>query len=147
MNLTKTISSCHAIHNAASLPYGRQQIESCIHRTVVIAFARQGFAADGSLRPGATCCWSTRGRAMKPKSSVALVRQSPKSPAGMADPELQHLEKVVRHLCNAGALDTGTSLGLPYWLKRIAEIERRFHLVPPQQQRLRVLRKMLSGEG
>jgi hypothetical protein len=84
---------------------------------------------------------------MKPRSPVTRIRQAPKLPAGMADAELQHLETVVRYLCNTDALDAGASLGMSYWLNRIADIERRFYLAPPQQRRLIVLRNMLTEEG
>lgn len=84
---------------------------------------------------------------MKRRSSATPVPHTLKSPAVMADVELQHLEKVIRHLCNTDFLDTGISLGLSYWLKRIADIEHRFYLVPSQLWRLARLRKMLAGEA
>ncbi|MFP3553191.1 hypothetical protein SB861_21100 [Paraburkholderia sp. SIMBA_049] len=67
-------------------------------------------------------------------------------PAALADAELQHLEKVVRHLCNTGEFEAETRFGPSYWLKRIEDIEYRFHLVPSQLRRLTVLRGMLAGE-
>src|SRR6266702_6519873 len=149
MNLTKVISWCHAIHNATSLPGGRKQIGYCVHHAGVGVTAPkcQGFATDDVLRPGAVGRRSIWGRAMKARSSVTPIRQTPKLPATLADRELQHLETVVRHLCNTDALDTGTSLGLSYWLNRIADIERRFYLVPPQVRRLTALRNMLTEES
>lgn len=65
-------------------------------------------------------------------------------PATLADRELQHLEKVVHYLCNTDVLDTGFRLGVSYWLSRIADIEQRFYLVPPQFKRLAALRKLLT---
>ncbi|WP_131542667.1 hypothetical protein [Paraburkholderia hospita] len=84
---------------------------------------------------------------MKPRSSAIPVRQAPKAPAALADAELQHLETVVRYLCNTDVIDTGFSLGVSYWLRRIAEIEQRFYLVPSQLRRLALLRKMLTDES
>ena len=84
---------------------------------------------------------------MKRRSSAIPVRQAPKSPAALADVELRHLEMVARHLCNTDVLDTGFSLGVSYWLSRIAEIEQRFYLVPPQLRRLELLRKILTDLG
>jgi hypothetical protein len=147
MNLTKVISWCHAIHNATSLPGGRKQIGYCVHHAGVTPPECQGFATDEFLRPGAVGRRSVWGRAMKSRSSVTPIRQAPKLPAALADRELQHLETVVRHLCNTDALDTGTSLGLSYWLNRLADIERRFYLVPPQLRRLTALRNMLMEES
>ena len=84
---------------------------------------------------------------MNRRTSTAVLRPEPRVPAALADAELQHLEKVVRHLCNTDALDTGTRLGLSYWLNRIADIERRFYLVPPQLRRLTALRNMLAEQS
>ena len=84
---------------------------------------------------------------MKPRSSAIAVSQAPKSPAALADLELAHLEAVIRHLSNTDILDTCFSLGVSYWLNRIAEIEQRFHLVPVQIQRLALLRKVLANLG
>ncbi|BEU22360.1 hypothetical protein [Paraburkholderia sp. 22B1P] len=84
---------------------------------------------------------------MKPRSSAIAVSHTPKSPAALADPELAHLEAVIRHLSNTDILDTAFSLGVSYWLTRIAEIEQRFYLVPLQIRRLALLRKILTDLG
>lgn len=84
---------------------------------------------------------------MKPRSSATPATQAPKSPAVFADSELRHLEAVVRHLSNTDLLETGFNLGVSYWLRRVAEIEQKFHLVPSQVRRLALLRKILTDLG
>ena len=84
---------------------------------------------------------------MKPRSSAILAIQAPKSLAVLADSELRHLEAVIRHLSNTDVLQTGFSLGVSYWLRRVVEIEQKFYLVPSQVRRLALLRKMLTDLG
>ncbi|MPW20584.1 hypothetical protein GCT13_27815 [Paraburkholderia sp. CNPSo 3157] len=132
------------MHNAASPPCGQKKTGHRIRRAGVIAFVRLYFTTNGFLQSGAARPWSFMGHAMKRRSSAIPVRQAPKSRAALADGELQHLETVVRHLCNTDVLDAKLSLGVSYWLSRIAEIEQRFYLVTPQLRRLALLRKMLA---
>ena len=143
--LTKTNSECHAMYNAASLPCGQKKTSYRVHRAGLVPLAH--LATNGLLQPNAGRRCPVRGRAMKPRSSAIPVSQAPKSPAALADPELAHLEAVIRHLSNTDILDAGFSLGVSYWLTRIAEIERRFYLVPLQIRRLALLRKILTDLG
>jgi hypothetical protein len=85
-------------------------------------------------------------RAMTRRSSAVPSRQASKSPALLADSEIQHLEKVVLHFCRADALQKEMLYGLSYWLNRIADVERKFHLVPAQVRRLKLLRNILMQE-
>jgi hypothetical protein len=84
---------------------------------------------------------------LKPRSSAIALSQAPRSPAALADPELQHLEAIIRHLSNSDVLDSGFSLGVSYWRSRVADKEHRFYLVPSQMRRLAVLRNMLMDLG
>jgi hypothetical protein len=64
-------------------------------------------------------------------------------PARCADSEIRHLEVVIRHV--TGAHDPSIPMYLPqsYWLGRLERIERTTCLIPPQQHRIKALRRLL----
>jgi hypothetical protein len=130
------------MYNAASLPSGQKKTSYRVRRAGLGPLAH--LATNGFLQPDAGRRCPVRGRAMKARSSAIPVSQAPKSPAALADAELQHLEAVMRHLSNTDVLDTGFCLGVSYWFSRVAEIEQRFYLVPSQIRRLSLLRKILT---
>lgn len=62
-----------------------------------------------------------------------------------AEPAIAHLERVIRHYVKSGRHDTPAPFTAQYWLGRIADLQMRFDLLPPQKVRLDRLRNELSA--
>jgi hypothetical protein len=61
-----------------------------------------------------------------------------------AEPAIVHLEMVIGHYVQSGHRNTPATFTAQYWLGRIAELQMRFDLLPPQKVRLDRLENALS---